>query len=176
MGAALLVVDMLKEFVYGRLGFENARKIVPNIVKLVKEARKRKIPIFFICDSHKQEDYELKIWGPHALEGSEEAQLIPQLKPEEGEGIIKKNTYDGFFKTSLEKELKKKRVSEVILAGIMSDICVQHTAAGAFFREFKVVIVKDAVAALTKERNDAALNYMKKNYGAKIVSLNDLFK
>jgi nicotinamidase-related amidase len=48
MGEAVLVIDMLKDFVYGALKCERAQRIIPNIKKLIEEARKVGVPVIYI--------------------------------------------------------------------------------------------------------------------------------
>ncbi|MFQ5710968.1 MAG: cysteine hydrolase family protein [Candidatus Geothermarchaeales archaeon] len=171
---AVLIVDMLTEFVYGRLGFEEARRIIPNIVKLLKWAREREIPIIYLRDSHSPTDHELKVWGTHAMKGSEDSKIIPELAPIKGETVIEKNTYSGFHGTELEDLLRKLKVDAVILAGVNTHICVVHTAADAFYRGFGVVVLSDCVASYSEEHHELFLKYMEEMYGARITSLRDL--
>ena len=174
MKKAILVIDMLKEFVYGRLGFEEARKIVPNILKLIKTARSGNLPIIYVCDSHEKGDFQLTVWGQHAMKGTPDAEIIDELKPKLGEFKIEKKTYSGFYRTELEKKLKELNVDTLVLTGVHTHICVQHTAADAFFRGFNIVIPTECVAGMPHEAHENSLKYMEKIYNAKIVSLDKL--
>ncbi|MBR3304017.1 MAG: isochorismatase family protein, partial [Bacteroidales bacterium] len=61
---AILVVDMLNDFVTGALGCERGRAIVPATAKLLDAARKAGVPVIFCNDAHiKGIDRELKLWG-----------------------------------------------------------------------------------------------------------------
>ena len=71
----------------------------------------------------------------------------------------------------LMKRLEALEVDTLILTGVCTDICVQHTAAEGFFRGFKVVIPKDGTAALTPEDHEKGLRYMARTYGAKMTTL-----
>ncbi|HKZ62447.1 MAG TPA: isochorismatase family protein, partial [Nitrososphaera sp.] len=78
---AILVVDMLNDFVHGKLKCERAKRIIPNIKLLLDSARENKTPIFFCNDEHLPIDtYEMKLWGPHAMKGTEGARVIVELK------------------------------------------------------------------------------------------------
>ena len=77
---AILVVDMLNDFVTGALGCDNARAIVKPTQELLEEARKNNVPVIFCNDSHlKGIDKELDFWGDHAIRGTKGADVIPEF-------------------------------------------------------------------------------------------------
>ena len=68
---AILVLDMLNDFIKGSLKCERALEIIPNIRTLLDIARNNQIPIFYCVDEHLPTDsYELELWGPHAMKGT----------------------------------------------------------------------------------------------------------
>ena len=174
MRPAILVIDMLKEFVFGNLKAKQAQSIIPSIKRLLDFARKKGIPIFYVCDAHEEGDFELKLWGPHAMKGTKSAQVIDELKPTADDVIIEKRTYSGFFGTKLAEMLKEKQIDTLVLVGIFTHICVQHTAADAFYNGFNVIVPRDATAASTLGDYEAGLNTMKTLYGATITTVDDL--
>lgn len=170
MKPAIVVVDMLKEFVYGRLKSPEAEKIVPVIRKIVEKAREKKIPVVYLADRHFEFDREIGIWGIHAARGSEESEIIEELKPEKTDVVLYKRSYSGFRDTGLSYLLRDLGVDTLILTGIHTHICVLHTAIDAFYERFRVVVVKDAVAAFSREDHEYALKYMEKVLDAKLIS------
>jgi len=166
---ALIVVDMLYEFVYGRLKSPEAEKIVPVIRKLIDEAHKKGVLVIHVIDQHYPFDHELKIWGAHALKGSKEAKIIDELAPQENDIVLPKHSYSGFRGTPLDNILRDNGIDTVILTGIHTHICVLHTAYDAFYHGYNIIVVKDGVAAFSKSDHEYALNYMEKVYGAKIL-------
>jgi len=176
VGYAILVIDMLEEFVYGRLKSPQAEKIVPRIKLIIEEARRRGIPIIYLADAHLPMDAELKIWGPHALKGTKEAKVINDLKPQEKDIIIEKRWYSGFRGTGLDVLLRDLNVDTVIVTGIHTHICVLHTVADAFYYRFNVIVVKDAVAAFSDEDHKYALKYMEQVFGAKLLTSDEVLK
>jgi len=170
---ALLIVDMIHEFVDGKFGSEGAKAIISTIKSLAEKFRKNGI-VVYLCDSHEAGDPELEIWGEHAMKDTWGAEIVDELKPEKRDIVVKKKTYDGFLFTNLEGILKSKNVDTVYICGVATDICVKHTAFGAFARGFKVNIIKDACSGTSEEANNRALEYMKKIYGANIVESDDL--
>ena len=173
----ILVIDMLKDFIYGKLSSPRFKRIIPNIATLLSEARKRNIPIIFVNDAHIPDvDRELKLWGPHALKNTQGAEVINELKPQKGDYIVEKRRYSGFYSTDLDLLLRELGVDTLIVTGISTDVCVLHTVADAFFRNYTVVVVKDCVESFTEEGQKWALEYMGKVYGVKIVSLEEAIK
>lgn len=177
MKLAILVIDMLHEFVYGRLKSERAQKLVPKISKLLNEARKCNIPIIYACDAHYPKiDYEFKKWGPHAIRGSSEARIVNELKPHENDFIILKRRYDAFFATDLDLLLRELGVDTVVLTGIHTHICVLHTAAGAFFRGYRIIVIEDCTDAFSEDAHRMGLQYMKEIYGAELIRLDEFIE
>jgi len=173
---AILVIDMLNDFITGKLKCERAKRIIPSIKKLIEEARKKEIPVIYCNDAHLPIDFELKKWGPHAIKGTEGAQVIPELKPTEKDFIIEKRTYSGFFETGLDTLLRELNVNTVCITGIHTHICDLHTAADAFFRGYKIIVIEDAVEALSEKDHKEGLAYMKNIYGVEIKKVNELIK
>ncbi len=172
---AVIVIDMIKDFVYGKFGGEGAQAIIDNLRNLLKEAEKRDIDIIYAEDLHSKDDPELDVWDEHAIEGTEGSQRIEELKDFEGE-TLKKSTFDAFYDSSLEKLLEKNHTDKVILSGVSTDICVQNTAAGALYRGIDIVVLEDCTAAISEEKHEDSLEYMKTVFGANIITSKELIK
>ncbi len=175
---AILVLDMLNDFVHGKLKFSNVQKIIPNIKLLLDFARNNDIPIIYCNDSHIQTDRELEIWGTHAMKGTKGSEIIDELKPQRGDYIVLKNSYSAFYKTELEKILEslysEQGVESIIFTGIHTDICVKHSAYDAFLGGYEIIIAQDGVAAPSLQKNKNGLEYMKSNYLVQIKPINKI--
>jgi ureidoacrylate peracid hydrolase len=156
--SALLVIDMQNDFFNPKSPAytENAKAIVPNLKRLVAMARKNKIPVIYTAHCHQDPKLDGGMtaqWWPDIrnkqslVTGSKGAQIINQLKPSKSEKIIFKHRYSAFYNTDLEIYLRGLGVTDLIITGIMTGICVESTARDAFFRDFRVFIVCDATAA-----------------------------
>ncbi len=176
MKPALLVVDMLEVFVRGRLRAEGAEEIIPNIRRLRDAFHEANLPVVYTNDAHYPFDFEVRHWGPHALRGSEEARVVKELEPTEKDFIVLKRRYDAFFATDLDLLLRELGVDTVVLTGVATDICVLHTAAGAFFRGYKVIVAEDGTAGVTRERHKLALDYMRQVYGAEVMKTDEIIE
>ncbi len=62
----------------------------------------------------------------------------------------------------LEEILRKKRIERLTITGIFTNICVFFTSADAVMRGFAVEVVRDCVAALTRDEHDFALDQVEK--------------
>jgi nicotinamidase-related amidase len=174
---AVLVIDMLKDFIYGSLRCERALHIIPNIKKLVSIARDYRVPVIYVNDSHiKGVDRELTLWGPHAVRGTEGSEVIDDLRPTEKDFIVLKRRYSGFFETDLDLLLRELGIDTLILTGIHTHICVMHTAVDAFYRGYNLIIVKDAVEAFSEDYHKLGLEFMEKLYSAKLMKTEEVIK
>lgn len=161
---------MLKDFIHedGALPVKGAAELIPRINQRIKEFRSRGEPIVFIADSHAPDDKEFKIWPKHCVKGSEGAEVVEELEKEEEDEVVEKSTYSAFYDTRLEEVLREKGVEVLVLTGVLTDICVLHTAADAAMGGYKVRVLKDCVASSTKENHEWALRHMREVLNASI--------
>jgi nicotinamidase-related amidase len=164
---------MLNDFVYGNLKFERATRIIAKVKLLLDSARAKNIPILYCNDQHLISDaYELELWGKHAMKGTVGSRIIDELKPLESDLIVYKRKYSSFDGTSLNKLLAKmynrNGANTLIMTGIHTHICVQHTVYDAFVKGYKIIVVEDGVNAFTEADHLQGLRYMKEIYGVKI--------
>lgn len=174
MREAVLVVDMVNDFVYGKLKTERAQWIIPNIRRLLEAARKTGRPAVYVGDAHLPTDPEIPVWGEHAMKGTEAAQTIPELAPQSGDHVLEKRTYSAFHETGLDLLLRGLGVDTVVITGLHTNICDRHTAADAFHRGYRVVVPEDCVQALSDEDHRSGIEYLKMAYGARITSADQL--
>jgi len=167
---ALLIVDMIHDFVDGKYGSEGAKIIVPKLAEKIEEFREKGDIVVYIKDSHELNDPELAVWGKHAIKNTWGSEIIEEIKPYHDDIVIEKNTYDGFLFTGLRDVLKSKNIDEVYIAGVATDICVLHTAFGAFARGFKVNVFEDLCSGTSIDAHRWAIEYMKKIYGVNIIN------
>ncbi len=168
---ALLIIDMINDFVdeKGALFVEGAKDLIPNINEKIKKFREEGGIIIFVCDAHAEDDKEFKVWGRHAVKGTWGSEIAEGLDYKAGDIRVDKTRFSAFFRTDLEDILRKHNVKEVYLTGILTDICVLHTAADAYMRDFKVYVFKDCVKSISEDRHEWALRHMKEVLGAGIV-------
>lgn len=170
MQKTVIVVDMINDFVTGIFGSESTRNIIPNIVSILEKARNKGIPVIYLVDAHSRSDPELKIWGEHAMDGTEGAEIIPELKPVKGDIVLKKKWYSGFIDTNLPETLTKLGVDTIIFTGVSTDICVQNNVAFAYFAGYNTIVPKNCTASIDEKSHELSLKYMKNVYGTEITT------
>ena len=171
MADAVLVIDMLRGFLekgHPLYCGDLARNIIPNVKRLLEQEVAKGSRVFFICDRHASDDPEFKLFPPHCIEGTEEAEIIPELSGIPGE-VIPKRKYSGFWGTELEEKLRQLAPEKLIICGVCTDICVLHTVAEARNRDYIVEVPTDCVASFDQNAHKFALEHMEKVLGAKLV-------
>ncbi len=172
---AILVVDMLNDFVTGALACDRGKSIVPATARLLKAAREKGVPVIFCNDCHLPGiDRELKLWGDHAIKGTPGAEVIPELELCDKDYVVPKRRYSGFFQTDLDILLKELGVQTVIITGLHTHMCCRHTSADAYMLGYDVVVAKEATNSFTEEDYLGGLAYLKTCYGADAYSNDEL--
>lgn len=170
MKPAVIVIDMLKDFLTGALACQRGVEIIPKTAELIAAARKAGVPVLFSCDAHLESDPEMALWSKHAMAGTVGAEVVDELAPQEGEFVVPKRNYSGFWQTDLEQKLTSLKVDTLIFCGIHTHLCVQHTVADAFFDGYNLIIATDATTAFTEQDHLRGLEYIKSTYGAKTMT------
>ena len=174
---AVLVVDMLNDFVTGALKCDRGLAIVPKTKELLAGCRKKGVPVIFCNDAHlKNIDHELKLWGDHAIAGTKGAEVIPELDLCDKDYVVPKRRYSGFFQTDLKLLLDELGVNTVIMTGLHAHMCVRHTSADAYQYGYDVVVAKDATDSFTEEDYIYGIKYLKDTYGAEISDVDSILK
>lgn len=175
MTDAVLVIDAVNDFVTGVIGTERALDIVAPLEEvLLPAARESGVRVVYVGDAHRPEDFELEVWGEHAMRGTEGAAVIPQLAPVDGDDVFEKRFYDAFHETGLDAHLRSLGVDRVVLTGLHTNMCVRHTAASAFFRGYDVVVPSDCVNAFSEAEHRGGLDYLEDVYGADLSTAEEL--
>jgi nicotinamidase-related amidase len=166
---------MLNDFVTGSLACPRAERIIEPLARLLAAAREVKVPVIYSNDCHLPGiDHELALWGEHAMAGTEGAAVIPELAPTAQDYVVPKRRYSGFFQTDMAILLAELGVTQVILCGLHTHMCVRHTAADAYQWGFGVIVPTDGTEAFTQEDFESGLAYLKATYGARTTSVEEL--
>ena len=135
---ALLVVDAQNEFSPdGKRAVSDHEKVVAAIGAHVQEARTAHVPIAWIQHHNRPTE------SPAFVPGSWGAQLSPGFGPRAGilsERLFQKDVYGAFTGTDIESWLRSHGVTEVLVMGFFTHMCVSTTAREALVRGFDVVV------------------------------------
>jgi nicotinamidase-related amidase len=177
---AILVVDMLEDFIRGVLKCERMVPKIPNVAAVISASRADGIPIVYCNDSHKPSDFELGRWVPHCMRGTKGGQVIKELSPHRSDYIVPKSTYSAFHDTELDEVLRAlysgKGANTLAIAGVTTDGCVKHTAADAFFKRYEVEVIEDAVDAFSEAQHEVSLQYIRFWYLSRVSSSKQFVK
>ena len=174
MSNVVLVVDMVIGFMepgHNLYCGDDARQIIPRIQQLIEREQAAGAEVIFICDTHDPDDLEFEMFPVHCVRGTEETEVISELRAYPGD-ILRKRRYSAFFETDLEQRLARLAPDKVILCGVCTDICVMHTTSDARNRDYAVEVPTDCVASFDADAHAYALTHMEKILGAKLVSPN----
>lgn len=174
MKAAIIVVDIVNDFVTGVFGSDKARETADRISGTLRKLNTG-IPIIFTQDSHISGDPEFKVWGEHCIAGTEGAELYQPLREVKGYHIRKRH-FDSFHDSDLDGLIRALGVEKLYIFGISTDICVEHTVSGAFFRYYAITVVDDLCASIDPETHNGAIKRMKTNYGARVITSGEFIK
>ncbi|CAA7023458.1 unnamed protein product [Microthlaspi erraticum] len=155
--AALLVIDMQNYF------SSTAKPILHNALTTIDLCRRASIPVFFTRHVHKSptDTGMLGEWwsGDLILDGTNDSEIIPEIGKQviTREEVVEKSTYSAFRNTGLQEKLVEIGVEEVIVIGVMTNLCCETTAREAFVRGFRVFFSTDATATVNQELHDATI-------------------
>ena len=176
---ALVVVDMQNGFCHpdGSLYAPGSEAALPPIADLIDRAREHDVRVVFTRDVHPSGQFEdnhyydeFDRWGEHVLEGSWDAKLHEDLPVEAADHVVEKHTYDAFHRTELEGYLNARGIRDVVIAGTLANVCVLHTAGSAGLRDFRPIIVEDAVGAIEDDHRAYAIEHADWLFGEVVTS------
>ena len=171
--SAVLVIDMANDFVFptgtiadagGEEYQRRAQALLPGLSRLLGAARGAGVAVIYTTDAHSSGDIELKKWPPHAMKGTRQAEIVPELAPSAGDVVVEKTTYSPFWSTDLERILRERDITRLYITGLHTDCCARHTSGDAFQKGFDLVWVTDGLQAFTEEAHQAGLEYFKAWY------------
>ncbi|MBU2734132.1 cysteine hydrolase family protein [Acidithiobacillus ferridurans] len=187
---ALIVVDMQRDFLEASgyadsagLDFERLRSIIPNVVKLISVARDNRIMIIFTREGHRGNMLDCSgskfvrskrsgapigarsSLGLHLIRGSYGHDLIDDIKPRGNEIIIDKVAYSAFYQTDLNHILTNNGISNLLLCGVTTEVCVHSTLRSAIDIGYSCWTISDACEAGTEYMQKAAIEMIKNEGG-----------
>ena len=161
--AALLLIDCQKYFLDAGTGggIEGGIAALPNIMRLLKLFRDAGLPVIYTKHGHHPSGNDAGIigwwWGDIIIEGSPEAEIIDELAPRPEDHIIRKHRYSAFYNTDLETVLRCLGTEDLVISGVMTNLCCETTARSAFNRDYRVFFPADANGTATEEMHVASL-------------------
>jgi isochorismate hydrolase len=152
---ALLAIDMQNYF--SRI----AQPVLNNILKVAQSCRQKNIPVIFTQHGHIEPQKDGGIlgewWGELIVDGTEDWKFLSEMRIESRDRIIAKKRYSAFFETDLDKILRSRGIQDLIISGVMTNLCCETTARDAFMRDYRVFFLIDGTATRRSELHLATL-------------------
>ena len=165
---AVVVVDVQNGFCHpdGSLYAEPSEAALDPVSTLVDRAHDAGARVVYTRDVHPPGQFddahyydEFDRWGEHVVEGSWEAELVESLDVQPADHVVEKHTYDAFHQTELEGFLDAHGIDDLLFCGTLANVCVLHTAGSAGLRDYRPVVVEDALGYLTADHRDYAVEH-----------------
>ena len=182
---AVIVVDMQNGFCHpdGSLYAEPSEDATDPINEVITTGRDAGASMIFTRDVHPPEQFadahyydEFERWGKHVIEGSWEAELVADLDVRDGDHVVVKHTYDAFYQTDLEGHLDTHGIEDLLICGTLANVCVLHTAGSAGLRDYRPVLVEDAIGFLEEAHHEYAIEHADWLFGETTVRNNITFR
>ena len=163
MASALLVVDMQRFFLNpSSPSFTcGGVAILPTVKRLIDAFRRENRPVIFTQHVHHSGDLDSGImkswWQGMCIEGSTDSEIHPELTPLPSEKVILKHRYSAFYNTDLETVLRCLKIEDIVVCGIMTNMCCESTARDAYYRDYRVFFLADGTGSINEEMHMASL-------------------
>ena len=167
---AIIVVDMINEFCKpgGAMVLPGYERLVGPQLAIIETARATGAPVVWVHDVHRRAMRQDREWlkrTPHCVEGSWGTQIIDDLGARDDEIHLVKRRYSAFFGTDLDVTLKDMMVDQIVVMGVVTNICVRSTVHDGFFLGYEIVVPEDACAATGQREQDSSLYDIATHFG-----------
>jgi nicotinamidase/pyrazinamidase len=191
-------VDTQRDFMLprGKLRVRKAKKIIPNLKRLVNAARAGRVLLVSSACAHIPDDEEFKDFPPHCIQGTPGQKKIPEtltanpyivpntpyarlpkrFRPGQ-QVIIEKRKLDVFTNPNIEAVLQRVKKSvagrpEFVVFGVVTEYCVRCAASGLLDRGERVAVVTDAIETLDPAVGKKTLDELASR-GARLISTDE---
>lgn len=165
--AALIMIDCQNTYRTGVMQLTGVEDAILEARRLLEKARAAQIPIIHI-------QHDAGVGSPYDVTADIGA-ICAEVAPKPGEHVITKHYPNSFTGTTLDETLKSLGVSNIVLAGFMTHMCINSTAHGGFNQGYNVTVVASATATRPLQAaNGKVLTAQQVQEGA-IASTRDLY-
>jgi nicotinamidase-related amidase len=161
--SALIVTDMQTFFLDpGSPTFTcGGLAILPGVKRLIETFRAHNLPVIYTRHVHHPDHLDSGImgwwWEGMCIEGSPESEVHPELAPLPKEKQILKHRYSAFYNTDLETILRVLKVEDLVISGVMTNMCCESTARDAYYRDYRIFFLADGTGSINEEMHLASL-------------------
>ena len=178
---ALIVVDMQNAFLSDEgsmaktgMDISELKRTVAPVARLVDACHSASVPIIFTRYVLRADYKDAGLRGERRpglkefnslVAGTWDAELDPRMDSRPEDYILDKTRYSSFYNTNLEVILRGLEVDALVVCGVTTEICVESTIRDAYFRDFKILVPQDAVAAMDVARHQGTLRTIQYGFG-----------
>jgi nicotinamidase-related amidase len=185
---ALIIVDMQNDFVHADGSFSYMARehpeaaidlqflmgTIPHVRRLADAFRATRRPVVYVAHILKPDysDAAFPYWRigitpgggnrTHCVEGTWGAQIIDELKPQDGEHLVVKKGFGGFTNTPLDTILRNMGVNTCVVSGVTTCVCVSNTVRGGVEQNYRMVIAAEGVAEVNRQAHAGELSTMQR--------------
>jgi len=154
MKNALVLVDFQNEWINPESDYfvGDISKVISKVNSLIEFCRKKDYKIIFT--RHIEEGS-----ADAFAKGSKSTEIIPKITRQRHDILITKNKISPFYKTTLEKELRG--IKHLVVAGILTNLCVRSLVEEAYDRDFEITVIKDCCVAMDKKTQEFTFKDLK---------------
>ncbi len=168
---ALLVIDMQRVFVDPQGGsfIPMSTAAGERLATVIDACRRAGVPVIFTRHVHEYPERDggamSRWWRSLIVAGSADSELAERFQPRQDEPVICKCRYDAFAGTRLDMILRSGAVCDLLIGGVMTNLCCETTAREAFVRDFNVFFLGDCTAAADPTLHLASLKNIAYGFG-----------
>lgn len=174
---ALLVIDMQRFFLEPTSpSFTcGGAAILPALQKLIMAFRKAGRPVIYTRHVHRADGTDAGIlgwwWDAMCIEGTPESEVHADIAPLPEEKVVFKHRYSAFYNTDLETVLRGFQIEDLVITGVMTNLCCETTARDAYLRDYRIFFLADGTGTVSEEMHLASL--MNLSFGFAYVTTTD---
>lgn len=168
---ALILVDFVNGFVdFDQLGGPHIEAAANHTVDLLAHFRAHQLPVahtrvVFEADGSNFNIFALRVPPLQKLtETAPGSQIVPQLAPEPGEWVIRKQSASAFFETGLAGWLLQRGVDTAVITGCTTSGCVRASVVDSMQHNLRTIVISDCVGDRAMEPHEANLFDMQQKY------------
>ncbi|MFH8615027.1 isochorismatase family protein [Streptomyces sp. NPDC017979] len=166
--ATLVLIDFQNTYRTGVMALEGVDEALAAGARLLAAARVQGTPVVHVVnDGGEGTPYDVR---------AEIGAISPEVAPVDGEPVIVKKLPDSFVGTDLEQVLRDLGSGpDLVLAGLMTHMCIASTAQGAFHRGYRPTVVAEATATRALTAPDGTVLPAATLHTAALTTIADLF-
>ena len=165
MKPALVLIDLQEDYLARDPIAARREGLCQRTARLLRAFRESSLPVVHVATLYQADrsNWTLSMkrddW-PVVIEGTPGAGIDPLVAPSNGEPVVIKSRYSGFFDTNLEETLARTGADTLVCVGINTHACVRMTVLDAFERDWPIIVITDCVDSWDDEHHRVTLAYL----------------